>query len=488
MTSRSLLPAIAGAAQVVQRPGEVELTDALGPIELMIASARAAAEDAGAPGLLGDVGWVGVAGGWFRFHNPGQLIAERIGAPGAATALAAVSGTGPQDLLGIAAERISRGEIDVALVVGGEARWSQQRLKRAGIEPGWLAAPGTGEPERVSGFADDMIEEAAVIGPPAVAYALFEDRLRAAAGLDWQHHLAAVAGLWSRFSQVAAANPYAWDHTAHAAAQICAPGPGNRMIATPYTKAMVANNTVDMASAVLLCSTDAARRAGIRTGRLVFPHVVASSNDTWRVAQRHELHQCPALAAAGAAAFERTGLSAAEVDHVDLYACFPAIVQMSAATLGFGLDRPLTMTGGLCFAGAGVGNATGHAIAAMVGAVRSGGTGLVHGNGGNATKHSVAIYSAEPPAGFARLDCQDRVEHRARPELPRDWVGTGWIEASTVAFDRNGPTRVLAAVRVGEARAWATSTDPDLIGEALAEPVTGRRAHRAADATLTLPG
>ena len=107
----SIIPAIVGVGQVVQRPGERELSSALGPIELMLQAAAAAAEDAGAPGLLEQVGLVGVAGGWFRFRNPGQLVAERIGSPGAATVLTAVSGTSPQDLVGLAAERIANGEL-----------------------------------------------------------------------------------------------------------------------------------------------------------------------------------------------------------------------------------------------------------------------------------------------------------------------------------------------------------------------------------------
>lgn len=38
-----------------------------------------------------------------------------------------------------------------------------------------------------------------------------------------------------------------------------------------------------------------------------------------------------------------------EVDHVDLYSCFPSAVQVAAAELGLPVDdpaRPLTVTGG----------------------------------------------------------------------------------------------------------------------------------------------
>ncbi len=72
--------------------------------------------------------------------------------------------------------------------------------------------------------------------------------------------------------------------------------------------------------------------------------------------------------------------------HVDLYSCFPSAVQIAADELGLPDDdpaRPLTVTGGLTFGG-GPGNNYGtHAVASMVGALRSepGARGLVTGLG-----------------------------------------------------------------------------------------------------------
>jgi acetyl-CoA C-acetyltransferase len=482
---RTTTPAIVGAAQVVQRPGGADLIEGRGPIELMVDAARAAAQDAGAPSLLAAVRWVGVAGGWFRYLDPGQLVAEHIGAPRARTALTSISGTAPQDLVGLAAERIVLGELDVALVVGGEARWTHQRLKRAQQEPRWITDPGAGEPERLAAFPDEIYEEAQVLGSAATAYALFEDSLRAARGESVADHVDRIAALWARFSAVAAANPCAWDRAAVAASAIRDPSPANRMISFPYTKAMVANNTVDMASALILCSVAAARAAGVAPDRLVFPHVVTSSHETWKVVNRAELHGSPALATAGRIALEHVGIGPDDVDHVDLYACFPSIVQMSAAALGLSTDRPLTVTGGLGFAGAPVGNATGQSIAAMVPLVRGGGLGLVHGNGGNATKHSFAVYANEPPERFARIDCQDRVDLGERPAVPDGWAGKATLEAATVVYDRDGPSHVLAAVRADDgARGWATSRDDGVIAEAMATGLAGSTVARTTEGEL----
>ena len=59
-----------------------------------------------------------------------------------------------------------------------------------------------------------------------------------------------------------------------------------------------------------------------------------------------------------------------DVAHADLYSCFPSAVQIAAAEIGLGLDRPLTVTGGLSFAGGPWNNYVTHSIATMAGVLR----------------------------------------------------------------------------------------------------------------------
>lgn len=461
-------PAIVGAAQVIQRPADwSDPAQPHGPIELMLDAIRDAADDAGSQALLSRVDWVGVTGGLFSFVNPGQLIAERIGTPSASACLSAISGSAPQDLVGLAAERIAAGHLDVAVVVGGEARASTLKLRKLDAPPHWLTDPGEGEPEVLSGVTDDAVAETLYLGAAAPGYALMEESLRRSLHRSIHEHTKHLAELWAGFSAVAATNPYAWDQVPHTAAEIEVPTADNRMISSPYPKSMVANNTVDMASAVVVCSVGVAESHGISSDRMVFPHVSTTSHDTWLLANRHVLHDAPALQAAGQAALDHVGIGPDDITHLDLYACFPSIVQISAAALGFDLGRPLTVTGGLGFAGAPIANSSGQAIAAMVPRLREGGYGFVHANGGLATKHAFGVYSNQPARAFRRIDCQDDIELSSRPAAAGSPTAGGTVEAATVMFDRAGPSHVIASMRSGEERAFIKSSDPDLVAQAL---------------------
>ena len=126
------------------------------------------------------------------------------------------------------------------------------------------------------------------------------------------------------------------------------------MVSFPYPKLCTANMQVDQGAAFIVCSVAAARAAGVPEERWVFPLAGADGNDHWFISERPELHRSPAIRLAGAAALEQAGLGIDDIAFVDLYSCFPVVVQMAAGELGLALDdpdRPLTLTGGLTFGG-----------------------------------------------------------------------------------------------------------------------------------------
>src|SRR5207244_6690330 len=121
-------------------------------------------------------------------------------------------------------------------------------------------------------------------------------------------------------------------------------------------------------------------------------------HDHWWVSERADLHSSPAIRAAGRAVFGLAGVGIDDVAHVDLYSCFPSAVQIGAAELGLGLaetDRPLTVTGGLSFAGGPGNNYSTHAIAPMADVLRAdpGPHGLVTGLGWDRNTQRRALYS-----------------------------------------------------------------------------------------------
>src|SRR5690606_32700842 len=93
---------------------------------------------------------------------------------------------------------------------------------------------------------------------PLQAYPLFENALWHHSGRTLDDHLSAVGELWAGFSRVAEANPFAWIRQAFTGSEITTATDDNRMVGWPYTKRMVSNPDVNMASAAIICSVQRA--------------------------------------------------------------------------------------------------------------------------------------------------------------------------------------------------------------------------------------
>src|SRR4029077_19523522 len=119
-------------------------------------------------------------------------------------------------------------------------------------------------------------------------------------------------------------------------------------------------------------------------------HAGTDAHDHYFVSNRDDLGGSPGMRIAGRRALELANVDADDLAHVDLYSCFPSAVEISAHELGLGTDRPLTVTGGLSFAGGPWNNYVMHSIATMAERLREapGARGLVTANGGFITKHA----------------------------------------------------------------------------------------------------
>jgi acetyl-CoA C-acetyltransferase len=213
----------------------------------------------------------------------------------------------------------------------------------------------------------------------------------------------------------------------------------------------------------------------------------ADAHDTPHVSNRPVLDGSPAIRAAGHSALELAEVGVDDLAHVDLYSCFPSAVQIGAAELGLGTDRPLTVTGGLSFAGGPWNNYVSHSLATMQRVLRedAGAIGLVTGNGGLVTKHAMGVYATEPPrsGGYRWASPQDEVDAAGSIELATDWTGAVAVEAATVMHDRNGEPElgIVLSRTLDDRRAWGTTDDPDSMQVIVSEEPVGRRGAIDAD-------
>ncbi|MGX9673599.1 acetyl-CoA acetyltransferase [Mycobacterium sp. HM-7] len=463
------------------------------PVDLMEAAARAAA-DARVLEAVDAVRIVNLLS--VRYRDPGLLLAQRIGAPDAVTRYTPVGGNVPQSLVNQACLDIQQGRNDVVLIAGGETWRTRTRLKARGER---LA--GTEQDESVPLAPSDP--EFTMAGPaelriglvaPSHVYPMFEQALRIAAGEAPDEHRRRIGELWARFSQVAASNPHAWSHEAVPAEQIWQPGPDNRMISWPYTKLMNSNNMVDQGAALILTSVAKAEALQIPRDRWVFPHAGTDAHDTYLIGERASFSGSPAIRIAGRRVLELTGFGIDDIHAVDVYSCFPSAVQVAARELGLGLDdpaRPLTVTGGLTFAGGPWNNYVSHSIATMAERLTAqpGQVGLITANGGYLTKHSFGVYSTQPPAHeFRWEDVQSEVDAEPTVVAEADWSGTGTVETWTTPVTREGvPEKVFVAVRTPSgSRALAVITDASQAAASTREDLAGATVTVKPDGTAGL--
>lgn len=483
-------PVIVGVGQVNDRDDAADLE----PVDLMAMAAREAAD----PRVLAAADAIRVVNllSW-RYRDPGLLLGGRIGATGASTYYTGVGGNTPQSLVNQACLDIRQGRADVVLLAGAETWRTRKRLKAKGIRPDWTrqddtvaVPPGAEDEVPMSGPAEERIG----LLLPSHVYPLFEQALRIANGETSDEHRRRIGELWARFSAVAAGNPHAWSREALPAEQIWQPGPDNRMISWPYPKLMNSNNMVNQGAVVIVCSVGRATELQIPRDRWVFPYAGTDSHDTYSIAERAELHRSPAIRIGGRRALELAGVGADELDYIDVYSCFPSAVQVAAAELGLAVDdgqRPLTVTGGLTFAGGPWNNYVMHSIATMTELLRAHPTarGLITANGGFLTKHSFGVYSATPPpAEFRWEDVQDQVDREPTRTSHPQWEGTGTVESWTTPFDRDGnPEKAFVTVRTpDDGRALAVIEDADTAALTVRDDIAGAAIAVGADGRASL--
>lgn len=474
------IPVIIGIGEYVDRPAVPE--QGLEPLALIEQAARRAEADAGGRWLhrldtlrvVQQISW--------PYRDLPALLARRLRARTAEPIYGPVGGEAPLRMLVEAAEEIAAGDAEVAMLCGGEALKTMMALRGAGSTPDWQDP----DPSLKLPVAEDFVSrQAARYGliNPIEVYPLYDNATRAAWGQDLASAQRESAVIWAGMSRVAAENPHAWSGRATDADAILTAGPRNRMVAHPYPKLMTAQIGVNQAAAVLVTHRDAALAMGIAESRLIYIGAGAGGNEPGDFLRRDRYDHAPALEAAIRRTLELNALTAADIDLVELYSCFPCVPKLARRVLGLPAEAPLSVTGGLTFFGGPGNNYMTHAIAAMVRALREGRgrRGLLHGNGEFVTKHHALVLGRQPPAVTPRNENLQPALDAAYGEVPpliERHAGPCHVETYTVTYSAKGlPTRGMVIARTPAGERFLARVDHDdaatlaFLTDGAAEPV-----------------
>lgn len=463
-------PVLVGIGVISQR--QEDPAAAKEAIALMIDATRAAAADTGAPDLLKQLEYVYVPQGRWQYKNPAGLVARAVGASNATTVLAKI-GILQQTLMGDACHRIAKGEIAAAAVVGGEAGYRILRSNVTGTKVGETADDS--EPHETLRPHDRMQNAAEIragLSGAIDSYAIIESAYRAAHGWSVEEHRDRLASLYATFSNIAGENPNAWKREPVDAKTIRNPSPKNPMLAFPYTKLHSSSWNVDQAAALLFCSAAKAEALGIPECKWLLPLASTESNYMMDVSERPLVAGVPGAEVAGKVALEAAGVTASELDFIELYSCFPVAVEVYAEAIGISLARTdLTVTGGMTFAGGPLNNyvlqstcRTGQLLRA-----RPGSTGLVTSVSGLLTKQGFGVWTSALDASrrFQFVDVSDQTKAQVKTKKVLDnYDGPGVIAGYTVLHAGSERQRAVAIIDIDrDRRTVAYSVDGTVMAE-----------------------
>jgi acetyl-CoA C-acetyltransferase len=478
------IPVLIGAGAITQC--ESDLARAAEPVELMARALERAADDAGSRRWLERADAIAVPRGFWQYSDPARLVAERLKAGRARTQLAEI-GVLQTTLFARACSAIAAGEAEVVLVTGGEAKHRAALAERAGVPAPITDQTGAVPDEtwRPAGEILAPVELASHLGMPVRQYAVIENALRFAEGRSLEVHRNEIASLWSEMSRVAAENPDAWSREAVSLGQIRDTGAGNRMLAFPYRKLHNSQWNVDQAAGLIFTSAARARSEGVPESQWIHPRAIAESNYMLPLVHRSELHRCAAFRIAGRRAAELASLRIAQLAHFELYSCFPVAVRVQQRELGIPRQLPVTVTGGMAFAGGPLNNFVLQAAVRLAQRLREqpGSQGMLNAVSGMLTKQGVSLWSTQPGPEFAALDVSEQAQRETvRVEVAEGFRGTARVAGYTVLYDGERPSRTLLVCDTSDGRrAVAASDDPALAQTAVARELCGRELEIADD-------
>lgn len=466
------LPILIGVGQTVSHWDGTQIDEAPSPISLAVDAARRALEDTSAARELKAVIDTIVAiramhdstprskTPFGKCANPPSTIAAKLGLSPKNAIHSTAGGEQPQYIVNEMSRRLHEGEIKAALICGAEATATLKTTKKKRIKLDWSETVDGKTQDR--GFGTWFISEYETkngLGFPAQTYPIFEHALRKRLGINQDDYRRTISELWAGFSNVAAQNPYAQFRAERSAEFLAAPSKDNFPVADPYLKWHVAQDAVNQGAALIMTTVGTAKSLGVDESKWIYLHGHAEAEDRF-VMERPDLSRSKAMDLVLEQALETSGLKASEIDHYDIYSCFPCVVQIAAEYLGIDWrEKILTVTGGLPFFGGPGNNYSTHAIASMAERLRENAedTGLVMANGGFMSKFAAGIYSATPPKNWSPVSSASLEEAiKSDPKITLiSGEAEGEVHSYTVLHGRHGPQRGYVMIETSEGRALA---------------------------------
>ena len=465
------IPVIAAIGEFTYRPQALE--SALEPIELMAEAMRATERDCDASilsqldtvHLLGVVSWL--------YSNPAKLLCEKLSIAPAYPINEGMGGEKPVRLVHEAALAIQRGEKQAIAIVGGEAQNSFRKARRGKLRLDWTERASR---EEAWGHLEDttlgISKEVQALGVqrPLHVYPFFENAFNHHQKKSPTESMQDSAQIWSGYSKVGSDNPYSWNPTNYTSKDIATIDEINRMVSFPYSKFMVANDSVKQAATLIVTSLAKSRELGIDESKLIYFRGGASAKEPTDFFERASFDKYPAMSAVLKTACELVD-GGQNLDFMELYSCFPIVPKAALQVLkksGVKDDVLPTVTGGLTFFGGPMNNYMTHAACAMVRALRgvSDSTGLLYGQGGAMTKHHALLLSKQSPKSSLIEDYSvqnhvDALQTKA-PSIAFDYEGAAVIETYSAYYNsQNEPTLGIVIARTPENQRLIARVPPE---------------------------
>ncbi|KAJ5515023.1 hypothetical protein N7463_004575 [Penicillium fimorum] len=454
------VPIIIGVGEVDNASRRKE--DAIEPLHLMLRAVREAASDScnsNSPAIISSIDSVKVVASstWPYKDLPG-LVCEGLGIKAHYTAYSELAGSASVELIDDTARMIANEEIEVGVVVGGEAMASLKTFIKDGAYPPPWTPPETAQVY----YANDTdmltgIGRAHQVGVPMHVYSMYENALRWRRRQSLLENIEESSSLYGQFAYIASQHPMAWNHGKYPrkANEIRNITKKNRMICFPYPLLMNAFNDVNLASACIMTTTEYAERMGISRDKWIFPLGGGRAKDSKDFWNRPNFYSSQAISSSLDLCFQSSGLCKDDIDLFDFYSCFPIVPKLACRHLGFPCDeppKPITLLGGLnSFGGPGA-NYSLHAVAEMVRRLRKLGglprpsNGLVLANGGVLTTENAICLSTHARKDNNRYPTRDNNQLLPAGQLPppvsMHQEGEALIETYTVEYNRENQPKL----------------------------------------------